>query len=119
MIRYLLGAPRHIKRMISIGYDILAIPLSLYLALALRHGTFTPELQHGVITSIAITSVVSIIIFIRLGLYRAVVRFMAEKAFGSLLIGSILSALTLATASFLLQAQMPRSAVIIYLFCIL
>jgi FlaA1/EpsC-like NDP-sugar epimerase len=105
--------------MISIGYDILAIPLSFYFALALRHSTFTPELQHNVISSIAITSVVSIVIFIRLGLYRAVVRFMAEKAFGSLLIGSSLSALTLATASFLLQAQMPRSAVIIYLFSVL
>jgi FlaA1/EpsC-like NDP-sugar epimerase len=119
MIRYILSAPRLIKRIISIGYDILAIPLSFYFALALRHGSFTPELQHNVITSIAITTVVSIIIFIRLGLYRAVVRFMAEKAFGSLLIGSSLSALTLATASFLLQAQMPRSAVIIYLFSVL
>ena len=119
MIRYILSAPRLIKRIISIGYDILAIPLSFYFALALRHGSFTPELQHNVITSIAITSVVSIVIFIRLGLYRAVVRFMAEKAFGSLLIGSCLSALTLATASFLLQAQVPRSAVIIYLFSVL
>jgi len=119
MIRYILNAPRPTKRIISIFYDILAIPLSLYFALALRHGTFTPELQTSVITSIAITTIASILIFIRLGLYRAVVRFMAEKAFGSLMIGSSLSALTLATSSFLLQAQMPRSAVIIYLFSVL
>jgi FlaA1/EpsC-like NDP-sugar epimerase len=44
---------------------------------------------------------------------------MAEKAFGTLMVGSLLSALTLATSSFLLQAQMPRSAVIIYLFSVL
>lgn len=119
MIRYLLNAPRPTKRLISISYDILAVPLSIYLALSLRHGTLTPEIHGSVWTSIGLTTIASIIIFIRLGLYRAVVRFMAERAFGSLMIGSSLSALTLATSSFLLQAQMPRSAVIIYLFCVL
>ena len=119
MISYILNAPRRSKRLISVGYDLLAIPLSIYLALALRHGTLFPEIHNTVISSILITAFASIIIFIRLGLYRAVVRFMAEKAFGSLMIGSCLSALTLATSSFLLQAQMPRSAVIIYLFSVL
>lgn len=119
MIRYLLNAPRPTKRLISISYDILAVPLSIYLALSLRHGTLTPEIPSSVWTSIGLTTIASIIIFMRLGLYRAVVRFMAERAFGSLMIGSSLSALTLATSSFLLQAQMPRSAVIIYLFCVL
>jgi FlaA1/EpsC-like NDP-sugar epimerase len=119
MIRYLLNAPRPTKRLMSISYDILAVPLSIYLALSLRHGTLTPEIPSSVWTSIGLTTIASIIIFIRLGLYRAVVRFMAERAFGSLMIGSSLSALTLATSSFLLQAQMPRSAVIIYLFCVL
>ncbi len=119
MIRYILNAPRSAKRIISISYDILAIPLAIYLALALRHGTLTPTIPNAVWISIAITALASIIIFVRLGLYRAVVRFMAEKAFGNLMIGSSLSALTLATSSFLLQAQMPRSAIIIYLFCVL
>lgn len=119
MIRYILNAPRSAKRIISISYDILAIPLAIYLALALRHGTLTPAIPSAVWISIAITALASIIIFVRLGLYRAVVRFMAEKAFGNLMIGSSLSALTLATSSFLLQAQMPRSAIIIYLFCVL
>jgi len=119
MIRYLLNAPRPTKRLISISYDILAVPLSIYLALSLRHGTLTPEVPSSVWTSIGLTTIASIIIFMRLGLYRAVVRFMAERAFGSLMVGSSLSALTLATSSFLIQAQMPRSAVIIYLFCVL
>lgn len=119
MISYILNAPRKSKRLISVGYDLLAIPISIYLALALRHGTLFPETPNSVITSIVITTVASIAIFVRLGLYRAVVRFMAEKAFGALMIGSCLSALTLATSSFLLQAPLPRSAVIIYLFSVL
>ena len=119
MISYILNAPRKSKRLISVGYDLLTIPISIYLALALRHGTLFPETPNSVITSIVITTVASIAIFVRLGLYRAVVRFMAEKAFGALMIGSCLSALTLATSSFLLQAPLPRSAVIIYLFSVL
>ena len=116
MISYILNATRRNKRLISVGYDLLAIPLSIYLALALRHGNLFPQIPNSIIICIAITTLASVAIFVKLGLYRAVVRFMAEKAFGSLFIGSCLSALTLATSSFLLQAPLPRSAVIIYLF---
>jgi FlaA1/EpsC-like NDP-sugar epimerase len=119
MISYILNAKRKSKRLISVGYDLVAIPLSIYLALALRHGTAIPEIHQSVITSIIITTLASVAIFIKLGLYRAVVRFMAEKTFGAIMIGSCLSALTLATSSFLLQAPLPRSAVIIYLFSVL
>ena len=119
MIRYLLNAPRSIKRLISISYDFLAVPLSIYLALALRLDTLTPQISAELISSIAATTIASIIIFMRTGLYRAVVRFMAEKAFVSLLVGSGLSALTFATCSFLLQADIPRSTIIIYLFSLL
>jgi FlaA1/EpsC-like NDP-sugar epimerase len=119
MISYILNATRRNKRLTSVGYDLLAIPLSIYLALALRHGTLFPEVQNSIVSSMLITTIASIIIFIKLGLYRAVVRFMAEKAFGTLMIGSCLSALTLATSSFLLQSPLPRSAVIIYLFSVL
>lgn len=119
MINYILNTKRRNKRLISVGYDLLAVPLSIYLALALRHGTLLPEFPSTIINSIAITTFASIAIFIKLGLYRAVVRFMAEKAFGAIIIGSCLSALTLATSSFLLQAPLPRSAVIIYLFSVL
>lgn len=119
MISYILNAPRTSKRLISISYDILAIPLSIYLALALRLDTLLPPFPTELILSITATTFASILIFIRIGLYRAVVRFMAEKAFVSLLIGSGLSALTFATSSFLLQAEIPRSTVIIYLFSLL
>lgn len=119
MISYILNAPRSKKRIISVAYDLLAIPLSIYLALSLRLDTFAPSLSSSLAYTMVATTLASIIIFIRIGLYRAVVRFMAEKAFTSLLIACGLSALFLATSSFLLQANMPRSTVIIYLFSLL
>lgn len=119
MISYILNAPRPQKRLVSVAYDLLAIPLSIYLALALRLDTLTPNISSSLAYTMAATTIASIIIFIKIGLYRAVVRFMAEKAFTSLLIASGLSALVLATSSFLFQASMPRSTVIIYLFSLL
>jgi len=119
MISYILNAPRSKKRFISVTYDLLAIPLSIYLALSLRLDTFAPNISSSLAYTMAATTIASIIIFIKIGLYRAVVRFMAEKAFTSLLIASGLSALFLATSSFLFQASMPRSTVIIYLFSLL
>jgi FlaA1/EpsC-like NDP-sugar epimerase len=119
MIRYILSAPRATKRLISISYDFLAIPLSIYLALSLRLDTLTPNISAELIYSAAATTIASIIIFMRIGLYRAVVRFMAEKAFVTLLIGSGLSALTFATSSLLLQADIPRSTIIIHFVILL
>ena len=119
MIRYILSAPRTTKRLISISYDFLAIPLAIYLALSLRLDTLTPDISAELIYSAAATTIASIIIFMRIGLYRAVVRFMAEKAFVTLLIGSGLSALTFATSSLLLQADIPRSTIIIHFVILL
>lgn len=116
MINLLLNAPRPTKRIISLAYDFCALPLSAYLALSLRLGTLTPSLSTEMMGSMLVTTIISLMVFIRLGLYRAVVRFMTEKAFSSLLIGCSISALTLATSSFFLQAAIPRSAPIIYLF---
>ncbi len=114
MLSYLLNAPRPAKRLISIAYDLLAIPAAIYIALALRHGDLLPSISNTLLLSAFITTFITLIIFIRLGQYRAMVRFMTGKAFSTLAIGISISALSLAASSFLLQAQLPRSSVIIY-----
>jgi FlaA1/EpsC-like NDP-sugar epimerase len=62
------------------------------------------------------TAFITSAVFIKLGLYRAVVRFMAGKAFGTLAMGITISALVLASSSFISQANLPRSSIIIYWF---
>ncbi len=114
MLSYLLNAPRPVKRLISIVYDLLAIPAAIYAALALRHGDLLPSISNTLLLSAVITTFITLIVFIRLGQYRAMVRFMTGKAFSTLAIGISISALSLAASSFLLQAQLPRSSVIIY-----
>jgi len=116
MLKYLLNAPRPIKRLVSLSYDFLAIPLAIYTALALRHGEVLPDISNTLLASAFITTLLTLAIFIRLGQYRAMVRFMTSTAFSTLAIGISISALALATSSFLLQANLPRSSAIIYWF---
>lgn len=116
MINVLLNSSRKTKRTITILYDALAIPLAIYSALALRHGQIWIDINSEITASIFATTVLTIFVFIRLGFYRSVIRFMTQQAFSSLIAGILISALFLGTASFLVTANIPRSSIIIYIF---
>jgi len=116
MINFLLNAPRPTKRFISVSYDLIAIPVAIYLALALRYGTITPRIDNAVISAALITTFLTLTVFVRLGLYRAVVRFMAGQAFTTMALGIAISAIALASSSFFTHANVPRSSLIIYFF---
>ena len=113
MINILLDSSRNMKRTVALCYDLLAIPVAIYLAISLRYGYMPPPIDYGVIFSTLITTLVTATVFVRLGLYRAVVRFMTAQAFSALTFGVFISALTLATSSFLLNANYPRSSIVI------
>lgn len=115
MLQQLLEAPRPTKRLISATYDVLALSLALYLAWALRIGSITLAPTGADIASLGITLCVSIVAFIRLGLYRAILRYMAHDAVFNVTVGLIISSATLAATCFFLDATIPRSVPIIYL----
>ena len=55
MIHLLLNASRSTKRFVALSYDVLAIPVAMYLALALRHGTFSIKTTDAMYLMVAIT----------------------------------------------------------------
>lgn len=116
MLNLLLEASRTSKRLITLIYDSLIIPFAIYTALALRKGEVFVNLNQLTILTIIITTVSTLAIFIKSGQYRAVIRYMAGKAFTSLAMGISISALILGTTSFITQANLPRSSIIIYWF---
>jgi FlaA1/EpsC-like NDP-sugar epimerase len=116
MMQFLLEAPRTTKRLITLCYDALVIPIAIYSALSLRHGDLVVPLSNESLQAIASTTVITLLVFTRTGLYRAVIRYMASKAFSTLAVGITISALVLATSTFILQADIPRSSIIIYWF---
>lgn len=113
-IRFLLNTKRQNKRLISIFYDIFAVIFSLYLAVALRLDSLAFKVGITEIACIISTLGVTIICFIKLGMYRAVLRYMMLPAIGSIFLAVFLSALALALSSFFFQAFIPRSVPFIY-----
>ncbi len=93
---------------------MLAVIVSLYLAIALRIGdpTFTVGLDE--LASLFATLLVTIYCFIRLGMYRAVLRYMMLPAVGHIFLGVFFSSLTLALSGFFFHSFIPRSVPFIY-----
>lgn len=114
MLRKILAARRPHKRIISITYDTIAITISLYLALSLRLGSLSVELTAATLVCFAITLSITLIAFIKLGLYRAILRYAANDAVLAVFTGVGISAITLTSSSFFLNAEIPRSSPIIF-----
>ncbi|MEI8657644.1 polysaccharide biosynthesis protein [Vibrio sp. Hal054] len=113
-IRILLNAQRHNKRIITLIYDILAIFASLLAAHALRLDTLTFDIGSRELLSMITTAVVTIVCFVKLGMYRAVLRYMMLPAIGYIFLSVLISAITLALSGFFFQAFIPRSVPFIY-----
>jgi FlaA1/EpsC-like NDP-sugar epimerase len=105
---------RRTKQSILIALDLCAIPLAIWLAIVLRWGGLSFEFTFSDMLSIATTVVVSALIFIRTGLYRAVVRYMGQQALITVVKDVSWSTMVLAVSLFLFRSNAPRSTPIIY-----
>ncbi|MBV7388032.1 polysaccharide biosynthesis protein [Pasteurellaceae bacterium TAE3-ERU1] len=115
MIDFLLSLPRVYKRAISVVIDIVLMTFSYFLALGVRldfeYSYFKDEQYWFVI---GVTVVISILIFIKIGLYRTVLRFVTAAITKSVLLGTALSTLSILVVAFLLQTDMPRTVPFLY-----
>ncbi|UTA49550.1 polysaccharide biosynthesis protein [Simiduia sp. 21SJ11W-1] len=64
--------------------------------------------------ALTVSATASVFVFVRLGLYRAVLRYMTHQAYITIGLGVALSATVLAATSFMFAGMMPRSVPIIY-----
>lgn len=106
--------PRRYKMMIMILADVILLPLALWSAIALRYGTFEPEVEHyGWL--FAVVPLYTVPLFVRFGLYRAVIRYVDEKIIRTVFAGVTLSVFILVTIALMARIQgLPRSSLIIY-----
>ncbi|MEZ9553297.1 polysaccharide biosynthesis protein [Vibrio breoganii] len=112
--KFLLSAERKNKRIITVIYDAVAILLSLYASIAVRLGATYVPLGWDEYASMTITLIVTIYCFTKLGMYRAVLRYMMVPALGNIFLGVLISAVTLALSGFFIQSFIPRSVPFIY-----
>lgn len=114
MFKYFLDLPRARKRLFSVSVDVMALILSLWAAFALRLESLSWRPDGAQLLVLGLTITVTIFAFIRLGLYRAIVRYMSDRAFLTILYGVSISVLTLVVAGFWFEAFVPRSVPVIY-----
>jgi FlaA1/EpsC-like NDP-sugar epimerase len=105
--------PRPLKRLISICTDCLMIPLALWTAISLKAGY--PVFDWKEWPAFVAVVAVSLPIFIRAGLYRAVIRFLGHQAVFAVALAVAVSAVILGIAGEVLHvASLAWSVVAIY-----
>jgi FlaA1/EpsC-like NDP-sugar epimerase len=115
--QWLVHRPRSFKRALQIVVDVLLIWLAVWLSFAIRLGTdylIDPFGEYFWLFSLAPLTAVPL--FIRFGLYRAVLRYFDGTALRTIFNAVTLSAMLLAVAFYVVRpdALMPRSVVFIY-----
>ena len=117
-IRNVLGAlQRGPKQLILIAFDLVALFGALWLSFQVRlGGSFSPTSSHFALMALA--PLIAIPIFIRLGLYRAVIRYLPERAMWTILQAVALSTLIWIMLLFLAEASrvavFPRTVPLLY-----
>lgn len=105
--------PRRIKRLIMVAADAVMVPAALACAFALKFDDFLPQILASW-WMFPFAVVISIFVFARLGLYRAVVRFMGSRVVFAVLKGVTFSVVPLALLLIASRSTVPLSVLVIY-----
>jgi len=111
------GLSRGTKRVILIGFDIVALLVALWLSFTIRlGGSFSPTGYHWLLMLAA--PFIAIPVFVRMGLYRAVIRYLPERAFITVIQAMMLATLLWVVALYFAEATrfavFPRTVPLFY-----
>ena len=114
VLHRLIRLNRQKKRAIQLFFDVILISSSFVAAMALRLEGFAFAANAKVWLALLIILPTSLLIFARLGFYRAVIRYISAKAIETIAIGILFSALILFAVSQIFGLPVPRSVPAIY-----
>ncbi|WP_165855400.1 polysaccharide biosynthesis protein [Marinobacter sp. JSM 1782161] len=112
--QWLFELPRPYKRLVSVVSDLFFVSLALWSSYALRFEDLSWLPDGRQYLAFAATACITIFAFIRLGLYRAVIRYIGEKVLMVMLLGVVISAMSLVFTGYGFRAMVPRSVPVIY-----
>ncbi|WP_387463019.1 polysaccharide biosynthesis protein [Photorhabdus sp. RM323S] len=112
--RIVFSQDRLIKTITLLAVDILMISISYWLSMWLRLDREVPisSLQHWLVIIFVIPC--TLFIFLKIGFYRSIIKYVNMSILKWAIIGSFLSSLLLAALSLYQQAFLPRTVPIIY-----
>ncbi|WP_210307021.1 polysaccharide biosynthesis protein [Paenochrobactrum gallinarii] len=109
--------PRRTKQLILISTDCILLLFSAYLAFAIRFSFFFQP-NHSQLFLIFLVPAIALPVFIKYGLYRAIIRYLPERAIWSIFQASSAVALLWVTVIFLTELNggrgAPRSVPLLY-----
>ncbi|WP_296059188.1 nucleoside-diphosphate sugar epimerase/dehydratase [uncultured Amphritea sp.] len=115
MFKSILNTSRQSKKAIFVAFDLIALPICCWFSFALRYGDWT---AHNFVhwPAYLLAPVIAIPIFIRLGLYRAVIRYIGYQAQWTVIKAVTLALLFWSLATYLLALELytPRSVFFIF-----
>lgn len=114
MLSQIAELPRKVKIFFMLLCDVVLLPLSLWSAVALRLGTWNPDIS-AFWWVFFIIPFVTVPVFIRFGFYRAVVRYMDDKIVYTVIYGVTVSVLILMAIVVMTKlVALPRSSIVIF-----
>ncbi|WP_434601423.1 polysaccharide biosynthesis protein [Pseudomonas sp. Z4-7] len=114
----LLGLPRRQKRLLQVGTDVLLVWMALWMAFVVRLGVdelINPFIQH--LWLFISAPIVALPLFVKFGMYRAVMRYFGNDALVAIIKAVSLSSLTLGVVVFWYSNHenvVPRSIIFNY-----
>jgi FlaA1/EpsC-like NDP-sugar epimerase len=110
----LFRAPRPIKRLISMFADLFFVGTAFWVAMLVRLDTLAIFSNQQYWLLMFSLFPFALIINVRLGLYRAVIRFISNKAAASIGLAVTLSTFSLILLSFYLHVPLPRTVPVVF-----
>ncbi|MBA6384467.1 polysaccharide biosynthesis protein [Colwellia sp. BRX10-6] len=114
LIQSVLKLPRTYKRAISLLIDSVFLFLAFWFALFMRLESFSPLFKQDYWLVFSCVLPLSLLVFVRLGLYRAILRYMNMQAIWAISLGSVFSTVLIIGFSFFFTVAMPRTVPFIF-----
>jgi len=113
-LQTIFSLPRAQKRLVSLFIDSSFLVLAFWGALLVRLDDISVLSNSTYWTVIFVVLPISLVVFVKLGLYRAVLRYMGIQAIVAILVGVTVSTITLVFVSFYTEAHIPRTVPLIF-----
>lgn len=110
----LLALPRNIKKLFFVIHDVLMIFIAFWFAQSLKASYSDEWSAPANWLAFGSTAVLTIILFVRLGLYRAVTRFVSTRVLTAAVIGSAVSAVVFCLSILIFEQRLRLALPVVY-----
>lgn len=114
MLDFLLNLSRPVKRIIILLIDAITIVIAFFSSFIIRYDNSDVLYSHQHWLIYGFLLFITLSVFIKLGLYRAVLRFITIKILSVIIVGVAISSISMLLIAYFVQVNIPRTVPILY-----